>query len=84
MEMGEEEEGGTGFDGGTPSLSSSMLMMVALRGTGAMTTLRFFGLGAGFSLSSPFRFPFDGRLPGRMRIHNTYKSVKQELTCKCP
>jgi len=74
MEMGEEKEGGTGFDGGTPSLSSSMLMMVALRGTDAMTTLHFFGLGVGFLLSSLFRFPFDGHFPGRMCIYNTYKS----------
>ena len=36
MEMGEEKEGGTGFDGGTPLLLSSMLMMVALRGTDAV------------------------------------------------
>lgn len=72
MEMGEDKEeatlGGTGFDGGTPSLSSSMLMMVASRGTDALTTLRFFSLGAGFSLSSLFRFPFDGRFPGGMHI----------------
>ena len=71
--MGEDKEeatlGGTGFDGGTPSLSSSMLMIVASRGTDTMTTLRFFGLGAAFSLSSLFRFPFDGRFPGRMCIY---------------
>jgi hypothetical protein len=30
--------------------------------------LRFFSLGAGFSLSSLFRFPFDGRFPGGMHI----------------
>ena len=71
MEMGEEATlGGTGFDGGTPSLSSSMLMMVASRGTDAVTTLRFFGLGAGFSLSLLFRFPFDGRFPRKMRIYD--------------
>ena len=69
MEMGEDKEEATGFDGGTPSLSSSMLMMVVSRGTDAMTTLRFF-MGAGFSLSSLFRFPFDGRLPGRMHIYD--------------
>ena len=71
MEMGEDEEeatlGGTGFDGSTPSLSSSMLMMVASRGTDAMTTLHFFSWGAGFSLLSLFCFPFDGRFPGRMQ-----------------
>ena len=72
MKMGVDEEeetlAGVGFDGGTPSLSSSMLMMVASRGTDAMTTLRFFNLGAGFSLSSLFRLPFDGRFPRRMHI----------------
>jgi hypothetical protein len=74
METGEDKKGatlgGTGFDGGTPSLSSSMLMMVASRGTDAMTTLRFFDLDAGFSLSSLFRFPFDGRFPRKMRIYD--------------
>ena len=78
MEMGEDKEkatlGGTGIDmgidAGTPSLSSSMLMMVASTGSDAMTTLRFFILGAGLSLSSLFRFPFDGRFPGRMHIYN--------------
>ena len=78
MEMGEDKEkatlGGTGIDmgidAGTPSLSSSMLMMVASTGSDAMTTLRFFILGAGLSLSSLFRFPFDGCFPGRMHIYN--------------
>lgn len=73
MEMGAKDKGeaelvGTRFDCGTPSLSSSTLMMVALEGNDAKATFCFFNLDAGFSSSSRFRFPFDGRFPERMYI----------------
>ena len=73
MEMGAKDKGEAElvrarFDRGTPSLSSSTLMMVALEGSDTRATFCFFNLGAGFSLSSCFRFPFDGRFPGRMYI----------------
>jgi len=77
MEMGTEDKPaedevavvveGKRSGAGSSSLSSSTLMMVALEGNVAVT-FRFFGLGSGFSLSSLFRFPFDGRLPGRTHI----------------
>ena len=73
MEMGAKDKGeaervGTRFERGTPLLSSSTLMMVALGGNDAMATFCFFNLGAGFSPSSRFHFPFDGRFPARMYI----------------
>ena len=73
MEMGAKDKGeaelvGTRFDRRTSSLSSSTLIMVVLGGNDATATFCFFILGAGFSLLSCFRFPFDGRFPGKMYI----------------